>query len=467
MRNNKILKSIGFVTLSNIIKLVSSIFVGFILPGILGVTNYGYYKVFGLYLMYIGLFHFGFIDGIYLKYGGTNYNQLDRKEFRLYFKFLLLMELILAVIGVILIQQFLVGEKKFIFSLLFINMIAINLTSYFQFVSQITSRFKEFSIRTIVIAFSNLLIVAVLFFMKSNNYRMLLIAIVAVNFLLLFWYVYTYKEIVFGIKEKFRDNKKKILLLFYSGITLLVANLASTIIINIDRQVVELYFTVEEFGTYSFAYSMLSMITVVVTAIGIVLYPSLKKIDINNISAKYSKYNRIIIFIVLIGLVGYFPIKLIIPKFLPDYFSSIFIFRIALPGLLFTAPISAVKHNYFKVFDRNLDFFLISLFAILLNLSLNIFSYYRFGSMLFIAASSVLGIMFWYIMLDLYLYKVIQIKWQDNFFIILIGMISFYSITSIDNVFISFFAYVFFVITLIIITNYKYLMNRFLKYNKR
>ena len=73
MRSEGTIKKIGFVAFSNIIKLISSILIAFVIPNLLGLTNYGYYKVFVLYLTYIGLFHFGFIDGIYLKFGGLSY----------------------------------------------------------------------------------------------------------------------------------------------------------------------------------------------------------------------------------------------------------------------------------------------------------------------------------------------------------------------------------------------------------
>ena len=72
------------VTTSNIIKLFAGVVVGFILPKIIGVSDYGYHKTFTLYATYVSLLSFGIVDGIYLKYGGKNYDQLNREQFRLY-----------------------------------------------------------------------------------------------------------------------------------------------------------------------------------------------------------------------------------------------------------------------------------------------------------------------------------------------------------------------------------------------
>ena len=64
------------VTTSNIIKLFAGVVVGFILPKIIGVSDYGYHKTFTLYATYVSLLSFGIVDGIYLKYGGKNYSDL-------------------------------------------------------------------------------------------------------------------------------------------------------------------------------------------------------------------------------------------------------------------------------------------------------------------------------------------------------------------------------------------------------
>ena len=139
----KTLLNIVKVSISNIIKLLSSVLVGFLLPKIIGVTDYGYYKTFTLYASYVGLFYFGIADGIYLKYGGMSYEELDKSTFRFYSKFLILLELIISFVGAVITLLFIPGELKFVFICLFIYLIAYNITGYFQIISQITSRFNE------------------------------------------------------------------------------------------------------------------------------------------------------------------------------------------------------------------------------------------------------------------------------------------------------------------------------------
>lgn len=454
MNNNDTVKKIGFVTFSNVIKLISSILIGLVIPNILGLTNYGYYKVFVLYLTYIGLFHFGFIDGIYLKFGGKDYHELDKKKFRTYFKFLLTIEALFSVIGIGFTLIFIHGDKKVIFLLLFLNLIAINLTTFYQFVSQITSRFKEYSTRLIVLSITNIIIVGYMYFAKVTDYRIYIGLIVAVNYLLLLWYVYTYRDITFGGKYTFSEKKSDILYFFKTGIPLLLANLATTLVITVDKQIVEIFFPVEVFGVYSFAYSMLAMITVVVSAVGVVLYPTLKKTNLSNLSKNYVVLNRFIIILVLIGLLGYFPLLWIIPKYLPDYINSLIIFRVALPGLVLISSISAIKHNFYKITNKNFVFFIIGVVIIILNISLNLIAYYIYRTTVAIAVSSIIGIFLWYLITEIYMIKAHKIKWIYNLFIAVSGITSFYLITSIDNLYISGLLYSLFIIILIV-TNAK------------
>lgn len=43
--------------------------------------EYGYCQLHLFYSSYVGFLHFGWNDGIYLRYGGKNYIELDKKLF--------------------------------------------------------------------------------------------------------------------------------------------------------------------------------------------------------------------------------------------------------------------------------------------------------------------------------------------------------------------------------------------------
>lgn len=457
-KNNKTISSIVKVTLSNIIKLGAGILVGFLLPKIIGIDDYGYYKTFTLYATYVGLFQIGIEDGIYLKYGGKNYEDLDKNLFCYYSKFLLIMQLVIAITficGGLLITQ---SETKFIFVCLGVYLFAYNITGYYQFISQITSRFNELSFRNIVQSIFTSMSILVLFLISHFNgniftYKEYTIIFVLIQFVLAIWYMYTYRDITFHV-SKIDNSRKEIFQLIKIGFPLMIANLCLLLILNIDRQFVNILFDNQTYAVYAFAYNMLTLISTATTAIATVLYPTLKKTSIENLNNKFYGINSVVLSFVFLCLLVYYPLAMFVSWFLPKYENSLIIFRIILPGLAISSSISIVFHNYYKVIGKNNIFFLISLIILLFSFVANLIGYIIFKNTISISIASVIVLFFWYILSELYFIIKYKVKWIKNFIYLVISIIAFYFITIINNPFIGFGIHV---LIYIIITSLFYL----------
>ena len=134
--NNKFTRNVAMVAFSNILTILSGVLAGFVLPKIMGVTDYGYYKIFTLYYTYVGILSFGFVDGIYLLFAGKNYDSLDKNKFLLFTRFMCIFQIIITIIitGISLI--FIKSYYGFIFMFIGIGLITNNITSYYQYISQ-------------------------------------------------------------------------------------------------------------------------------------------------------------------------------------------------------------------------------------------------------------------------------------------------------------------------------------------
>ena len=64
------------------ISLILSFVLGFILPKFLDEYQYANWQTFSLYLGYVGVLHFGLLDGIVLRYSQYDFNQLDKERMR-------------------------------------------------------------------------------------------------------------------------------------------------------------------------------------------------------------------------------------------------------------------------------------------------------------------------------------------------------------------------------------------------
>ena len=452
----KELKNIVSVSFSNILILISSLLVGFLIPKMMNVSDYGYYKIFSLYLGYVGLFHFGFCDGIYLLYGGKKFEELDKKKFRLYSKFLLIIEFFFSFLITIFSILFVNDEYSYIFLFVGLSLFTNNITSYYQFISQITDRFKELSNINIFKSTLTLITIVVLWLLFKVNYfsflqyKLYLCIYTLINLVVTFWYMYKYKDITFGKSLTFCDNKKEIFNIFKIGVPLLITNLINTFILLIDRQFVSLLFTNEEYAVYAFAYSLISFITTALHSVGTVLYPTIKSSDEDTLKLQYNKLNSIISIFVALCLLSYFPLIWIINWFLPNYVGSLSFFRIILPGLIFSTCNSVVIYNYYKSLNMTNKYFGVSIFILVFSIIANILVYSCFGTMESISIASVIVLGLWYFVVELIIVKKWKINTIKNGLFMVLSTISFYLITMIESVFIGMILYGVILVVLIV-----------------
>ena len=169
----RVLKNIVMVAIGNMFTILAGVLVGFLIPKMMvnGDTNidYGYYKIYTLYFGYIGLFHFGFCDGVLLLYAGKNFEDLDKERFRCFTKFFLVFQTLVALVILLIALPFIKTEYGFIFAFIAINLLAGNITEYYQQICQATGRFKELSLRNIIKATMNSIIIVVLYILFKTN----------------------------------------------------------------------------------------------------------------------------------------------------------------------------------------------------------------------------------------------------------------------------------------------------------
>ena len=429
------MKSVTQVILSNLTSILSGVLVGFLLPKIISVESYGWYKTFTLYTSYLGFFSLGIIDGIVLKYGEKNYDELDRKRFRSYFKWYCIIHLFLGII--ICAIAFLTNnyEYRFVMVALSIYMISNNITGYFQQISQITMRFKELSIRKILQSLFNVIIIAGLYFIfkfgHTITYHYYLTLWISVNVLLTLWYIYTYRDIVFFNSMKLRDTAGDIKYLISIGLPLLLANLCSSLILALDQQFVNILFDTSTYAVYAFAYNMLTLVTVATSAISTVLYPVLKRTDTNNLKKNYDLLVSIMLCFVFAAMIIYFPLSLFIKSFLPKYIDSIIIFRVIFPGLAISSTITVIMHNYYKVLGDNLVFFKKSIVTLFVSGIANFLAFKIFGTTVSISAASIITMIFWYLYVEQFFVDKASYKRGKNFIYMILMIFVFYVFSGI------------------------------------
>ena len=443
---NPKIKSIIEVTISNIMSVASGVVVGLLLPRILPIEDYGWFKTFSLYATYVGFCSLGLIDGIVLRHGGDDYQDLNRYLFRGYFKVYAGINGVFVLILLLLSCVFHDKNYSYILLMLSLYLFAVNISGYFQQISQITQRFKEYSLRKIIYSGLKIIIVGILFLGEllgvTPNYYIFLIYFVLSEYILTIWYIFTYRDIVKGKSEKIQNIKKDILYLIKIGFPLLFANLCSTLILSLDRQFVSVLFDKETYAVYAFAYNMLALVTVAMSAISTVLYPTLKRTTEETMKKNFSNLVSIISMMVFATIVLYFPLCNVVKWFLPKYIDSLPIFRIVFPGLAISSSITVVMHNYYKTLGKNQIYFKKSILVLIISALANGIAYVVFRTPSAISIASIVTMIIWYILAEQFFVNNYSYERKRNIFYIMSMMITFYLVTSLDNYFLGFLLYV-------------------------
>ena len=438
----RFLGNVLIVLLSNVFSVVSGVLIGFIVPKMMGVTEYGYYKTFTLYSSYVCVLHFGFIDGIYLKFAGKKFEELDKERFRTYTRFLFLIESIITLL-VAFSSLFFIGTNLFLIILFVsLNILATNIVTYYEFITQITMRFKRTTIRNVIRCSFNILSVAVMFLLYRYcnvviyNYTYAIITL-SINYILAIWYIITYWTITFGKSTKMLDEKGEIISFFKIGIPLLLSNLVAQLVFIVDQQFVNIAFDVDTYSVYAFAYSMIGLITIATNAVSVVLYPTLKTISEDSITRNYSRINAWLLMFVALCLISYYPLVIIVTNYLQKYIGSLPTFLIILPGVMISSSISVIKYNCYKTFGKINNYFIKSVTILIIAIIADLIVFFIFKDTKSISIVSIFVLLAWYIIIELYFIRAYKVKWIKNLLYLVLIIIGFYGISFVPNIFLA------------------------------
>lgn len=443
MRIKGFFKDVVTVSLGNFMYLLTNILIGFLLPMIMGVRDYGYYKLYTMYLSYTGLLHFGFVDGILLRYGGYDYSDIDKQRMRLYSKLFIVLEIVIGAVVIVFSVSALSNENRYIGIFIGINFVLNNITLYYQYISQAVGRFKEFSLRKVINASGLLLTLIALFLIYIYNgkngisYIQLLVPLQVIGVGLMGWYIYTYRDITFGAAYRLSVELNNIKDIFKTGLVLTISYEVSRLVLVLNQQFVSVLYDVETYAQYAFAYNILSCVTTMITAVSTVLFPKLKRMKTEDSMKIFSSSITLISCIVCLALAGYFPVKALVMWILPQYAESLIYLEIVFPTLALTSCVTIVVYTYYKILDEYGIFLKICCTTLIVAFLLNLFTYAIWKTPEAISFSTLVAMLLWYIISVKYLAKKHNVKWVKNLLYTLALIISFYSIVFLteNNIF--------------------------------
>lgn len=364
----KFIKNFAYVLTSNLASMLVSALVILIIPKLILVEEYGYWQLYLFYSSYVGFLHFGWNDGIYLRYGGKEYKWLDKGLFFSQFYMLFIFQLIIAVI----IYSFSIffitdGNRIFIFKMIAICMVAVNVRYMLLYILQSTNRIKEYAQIIMVDRLLYCCLIMILLVVGVREYKLMIYVDLIGKFISLFYAMYCCNDMVFRKISTFYFNFRETMENIDVGIKLMFSNIASMLIIGVVRLGIERSWDVKTFGKVSLTINVSNLMMIFINAVGIIMYPILRRTDEKKLPSIYITMRNFLMSILLGALIVYYPLKVVLSAWLPKYADSLMYMALVFPMCVFEGKMALLINTYLKTLRKEKLMLKINLISITLS----------------------------------------------------------------------------------------------------
>ncbi len=356
-RRQAFAQHVALFTLANLLALVCNGVLTFLLPRMLSMESYGYYRLFLLYAGFAGLLHFGMLDGGLIRWAARPQYRVQ-SELRPAMAFLCLQHLAL-ILPALLILLVVFRHQAWFWLLPAIGLYALvfNSNALGQFALQAGKFFGVLSGVTLVTPVLFLAATIALYRLGHLSLKSLILA-------------YTLSWLVAGIiawavlAERYprRAGQKRVrpgriwkigIYNLRVGWSVLVANALTGVIFSLDRIVVSATFSIRDFAIYAFAANALAVVTTIILSVARVVFPYLSDgLSHEKRARAYRLGEACLVTLWAISLAGYFPLHWLISRLLPNYVPSLPTLRLLMLTTGFTAIIHILQSNYFRSTHR-------------------------------------------------------------------------------------------------------------------
>ena len=345
----KTLGNFSFSLFSNLVSFLISSSLILIVPKVLDIESYGYWQLYMFYMLYGGFLLLGWNDGILLRYGGEYYDNLDRKLFFSQFYMVVFSQLVVSSILIFIATLLYSGDLKYyVYITTIISFFIVNVRIILLYLLQGTNRIKEYSYVTIVGRVSYFFTILIFIALGTKNYVFFIIADLIGKTISLLFAMYFTRGIVFNKISDFYLSYQETYKNISVGIRLLFANIANMLIVGVVRYGIEKHWSIDVFGKVSLVLSISFMLMIFMNALGVVLFPTFRRVPHEKLSSLYSTIGPLLSSVLLLLLIGYYPIVFLINIWLPEYSDSLIYLAILFPIIVFESRMSLIVNPYLK-----------------------------------------------------------------------------------------------------------------------
>lgn len=402
---------------AQIVSLAVSFVLTLVLPRFIDKIQYAYWQTYVLYVGYVGVLHFGLLDGLVLRYSKYDYEELDKARLRSQFVTLLIFTSAVTVITGAVSLLALGGANKLIFSLVAIGIVTKNLVTYSSYMLQITNRINKYVILTIVQRLTYGVVVSVLLILRVTDFFWYCLADLCGDAVGIVIGVGFNRGLYLGKMIKPSEAFKEIKVNVASGIILMLANWSAMLMIGSAKMIIQWRWDEYTFSDVSFSFSVSNVFLVFVTAISVVLFPSLKRVDQSKLPEMYKSIRAALSPFLFFIMLFYFPGCWILDKWIPKYSESLIYLGILLPIIIYSSKVSLLTNNYLKVYRKEKYMLIVNAISIAVGIALFALCAYAFDHLIALIASVVFVIMLNSVLAEIFVSRIIRVNLVKHYII--------------------------------------------------
>lgn len=411
-KNKGLLKNISYSFTANLISTLAGVLSVLIIPKFIGTDLYVYYQLYIFFAGYITITALGWADGTYLRIGGKEYSSLNRQNQSTQFWMLSGSQIILFLILFMLSLRIPEPDfnRRLVYLLTCVCAMIVHARYYLQLVLQATNRIKEYSIIIIIERLVSTLLSIVLLMSGYRGYVQLIVLDIIGRFLSLVLGAYYCRDFVFHFPHpnlaalrQMRDN-------IFVGWMVLFSSLAGNLVIGVLRSGILEHWSLAEFNKVSLTISISNMALRCINAIGIVMFPALRRMDKDRLPEIYHALNAYLMLLIFGALVFYYPAAQLLKLWLPAYADSVRYAAILMPICVYECKNAMLVSTYLKTIRQEGALFIINASAILISFILMLFSVYLLDSIELAVLSMLIVLMFRCVAGEWYVGRVLKIK---------------------------------------------------------
>lgn len=389
----KFISNLSYAYIAQMIAMLISIVMNLILPKFLGVESFSYWQLFIFYSQYIPFFHLGLNDGVYLRYGGITYEKLEKEKIKTQMILGMCYQFFFSVL-ICIITICIVNEKNRQWIILFacIYFMIYTVQNYLGYIFQAANETYIYSKSVIINRVSFLVGMLLLVVLKQGHCWPYIGVYIFAQLIAALYLCFNGREILcapyVSFKLGFDELKKSISV----GIKLMLANIASMLILGSGRFIIDIRWDLETFGRISFSITLTNFLLTFIQQIGMVLFPLLRQLKQDKQKQIYERFREVMFIVLPLIFVIYFPAKAILDLWLPNYSESFRYLALMLPICFFDAKMQMLCNTYLKVRRQEKLLFILNLISTIVSLCTGLLGAYVFNSLYVVVIGMVFSI---------------------------------------------------------------------------